>query len=671
MRLVAKPFGETRAAGGEYDCEGRITRSAIAFSRGQLLIARFLRTASLGPRSALAALVLALSLALPPASFLAGAEPLASAYVVGADVVASGATYTTIAGADRYATAAAVSRAAFPSGADTVVIANGQGWADAVSGGVLAGACDGPVLLVEGTGVPAVVRAEIARLAPSTIYILGGPKSLPDAVVEEVLEVAVDATATIRLAGEDRYGTSAKVASETIDAFPASWGGQALVASGYNYADALTGGPFAIATHRPVYLIDEAHAAQVIAAMQNAGVSKVAVLGGDAAVSPVTRAALATAFGAANIDRVAGATRYQTATILADLAVKYSGFSLASPGLATGEGFADALTAAPLLAMRRSPLLLAPRATVPDTYADWLYARRGLIHSFTAFGGDAALSAAIRQDIQLSLAAPRFDVSRAMTHVRAIAGFGARTAGGIREKQALDYVATQLASYGYAVGRQSVLIPGGVSGNVLAERRGTSSEVIVIGAHADSKAPSPGANDNASGVAAMLELARVLSQAPVTPTVRFIAFGAEEISGSSADDHHFGSRGYVAALSSAQKSSIAGMVSVDMVGYGDTFNVRSMGVGPKTLVYSLQGRAGYTGVYLPFLRDPGRYGWSDHEAFERQGIPVAWLEWREDPLYHTIGDTASHVDATRVDSTGRLLRGWVLSLSPAQVTALR
>jgi len=632
---------------------------------------RFPRSVSMALASTLAALVLVAELGMPAASSGAVDMPVLAGSVSAADVIASGVMYTTIAGADRYSTAVAVSRAAFPSGADTIVVANGERWPDAVGGGVLAGASDGPVLLVQKTGVPAAVRAEILRLAPSKVFVLGGAESLGDAVVTEVLDAAVDATSAVRLAGPDRYGTSALVASETVDAFPASWGGQAIVASGYTYADALTGGPFAIATHRPVYLIDDAHAAQVIAAMQEAGVTKVAVLGGDVAVSPATRAALATAFGAANIDRVAGATRYQTATILADLAVKYSGFSFASPGLASGEGFADALTAAPLLAMRRSPLLLAPRTTVPDAYADWLYGRRDRITSITAFGGDAALSTRIRQDIQLSLAAPRFDVSRAMTHIRAIAGFGARTAGGYREKQALDYAAAQLASYGYAVGRQSVLIPGGVSGNVLAERKGTSSEVIVIGAHADTKAPSPGANDNASGLAVMLELARVLAQAPVTPTVRFIAFGAEEIAGSSADDHHFGSRGYVAALSSAQKASIAGMVSVDMVGYGDTFNVRSMGIGSKSVVYSLQGRAGYTGVDLPYLRDPGRYGWSDHEAFERAGIPAAWLEWREDPLYHTTGDTASHVDASRVDSTGRLLRGWLLSLSPAQVTGLR
>lgn len=585
--------------------------------------------------------------------------------------VSAAATITTIAGADRYATAAAVAKTAFPGGCDTVVIANGTGWPDAVGGGVLAGASGGPILLVDSSGIPAATRVEIARLAPHKLFILGGVESVPETLAASLAAAAVEATSVIRLAGENRYVTAAKVASETIDAVPPSWGGQALVASGRVYADALAAGPFAIATSRPIYLIDEARAEIVIAAMRKAGVRKVAVLGGDAAVPLSVRGRLADAFGASNVDRIAGKDRYETATMLADLAVRYSGFSLRQPGLATGVGFADALSAAPLLAQRRAPLLLAPPTAASDRYADWLYSRRASIAGFAAFGGDAALAPRIRQDMLMALAAPRFDSSRAMTHVRAIAGFGQRRAGGSGERLALDYVATQLRSYGYAVGAQTVRIPNGTTRNIMAEKRGSSAEVIVIGAHADTKAPSPGANDNASGLATMLELARVLADAPTAPTVRFIAFGAEEIAGATSDDHHFGSRGYVGALSATQRASIAGMVSVDMVGFGDTFNVRSMGVGPKSVVYSLQGRASYSGVALPYLRDPGRYGWSDHEAFERAGIPSAWLEWREDPLYHTTADTASHVDQACVDSTGRLLRGWTVSMSASQLSALR
>lgn len=592
------------------------------------------------------------------------------AFAAASELVATHVSYSTLAGSDRYGTAVAISREAYPDTADVVVLADGVRWPDALGGGVLAGANEGPVLLLEPAGLGEATAAEIRRLRPVRVFVLGGSAVVSDEVFASVIDVAGPGASVTRLAGDDRYSTAATVASQAIDAFPV-WGGTALVASGHSYADALAAGPYAIASGRPIFLIDDAHAPQVASSMSAAGVTRLIVLGGDEAVSPAVRAVLAGEFGAANVDRLAGADRYQTAALLADVAVKYSGLSLGEPGLAAGAGFADALTAAPLLAQRNSPLILVPQAKATDALADWLYSRRSEIAGFIAFGGDSALPGQIRQDVLLSLAAPRFDVARAMAHVRALAGYGSRRAGGTAERRALDYFAEELSSYGYTVGTQQVVIPGGLSGNVLAQKRGTLPGVIVIGAHADSKAPSPGANDNASGVAVTLELARVLAQAPVAPTVRFIAFGAEEISGSTADDHHFGSRGYVRALGDEQRADISGMVSVDMVGYGDTFNVRSLGAGAKTVVYSLQGRAAYTGLELPYLRDPGRYGWSDHEGFERAGIPAAWLEWREDPVYHTVLDTASHVDAARVESTGRLVRGWLLSMSPAQLDSLR
>ncbi len=73
-----------------------------------------------------------------------------------------------------------------------------------------------------------------------------------------------------------------------------------------------------------------------------------------------------------------------------------------------------------------------------------------------------------------------------------------------------------------------------------------SESVIVIGAHIDTVAVSPGGNDNASGVAVVLELARDLRDADIVATVQFVVFGAEEMTDSNADHHHYGSRQFVA-----------------------------------------------------------------------------------------------------------------------------
>jgi Zn-dependent M28 family amino/carboxypeptidase len=259
-----------------------------------------------------------------------------------------------------------------------------------------------------------------------------------------------------------------------------------------------------------------------------------------------------------------------------------------------------------------------------------------------------------------------------MGHVRALAGMGPRGAGSAAERRAASYLAAKLRSYGYAVTVQTVKIPGGrTSRNVYAQRGGRSSRMIVLGSHMDSKPPSPGGNDNASGCAVTLELARVLADADVAPTVRFVFFGAEEISGATANDHHFGSRTHVKRMSAYDRGRTEAMVSIDMVGYGSVFNVRNLRRAPMTAVSSVQTWARTSGQPLIYLKDPSRTGWSDHEAFEFAGIPVAWLEWRNDPVYHTRKDTAAHVSADRVTRTGRLTRGWLLDLNTSDVAALR
>lgn len=95
-------------------------------------------------------------------------------------------TVTRLAGATRYATAAQVSRATYPDGADTVYIATGENFPDALAAGPATRIGDGPLLFVSSTSVPDVIRDEIARLAPTTIIVLGGPAVVSDAVAAQL-----------------------------------------------------------------------------------------------------------------------------------------------------------------------------------------------------------------------------------------------------------------------------------------------------------------------------------------------------------------------------------------------------------------------------------------------------------------------------------------------------
>jgi Zn-dependent M28 family amino/carboxypeptidase len=225
--------------------------------------------------------------------------------------------------------------------------------------------------------------------------------------------------------------------------------------------------------------------------------------------------------------------------------------------------------------------------------------------------------------------------------------------------------------FGAEIKLRAVPLPNGkTSHNVIVIVPGASARTIVLGAHMDSKAPSPGANDNGSGCGVLVELVRCLRVSPARPTVKIVFFGAEEMIDADPDHHHFGSRYYVRHMSPLARRRLVGMISVDMVGYGGSFVVRSMGEGPRTMVNLLQRRARARGVELRYLADPSPVGWSDHEAFERAGYPAAWLEWRNDPVYHTAADTSAHLVKSRLRTTGGLLLAFLYGLGDDELAVL-
>lgn len=152
-----------------------------------------------------------------------------------------------VAGVDRYATAAAVSALAFPDGAPVVYVAAGTDFADALAGGSAAAAAGGPVLLVRPDSVPPATAAELSRLAPASIVILGGTSA-----VEAAVESALSQYAPVRrIGGGDRYETASLVSQ---DAFP-NGAATVYVAIGTNFPDGLGGAAAAGAAGGPVLLI--------------------------------------------------------------------------------------------------------------------------------------------------------------------------------------------------------------------------------------------------------------------------------------------------------------------------------------------------------------------------------------------------------------------------------
>lgn len=266
---------------------------------------------------------------------------------------------------------------------------------------------------------------------------------------------------------------------------------------------------------------------------------------------------------------------------------------------------------------------------------------------------------------------PRFDADRALAAVRALERCGVRREGSAAERRGAEVLMRRARSFGAEVKLRALPLPNGkTSHNVIVVVPGSSARTIVLGAHMDSKAPSPGANDNGSGCGVLVELVRCLRVSPARPTVKIVFFGAEEMIDADPAHHHYGSRYFVRHMSPLARRRLVGMISVDMVGYGGSFVVRSMGEGPRTMVNLLQRRARARGVKLRYLADPSPVGWSDHEAFERAGYPAAWLEWRDDPVYHTAADTSAHLVKSKLRTTGGLLLAFLYGLGDDELAVL-
>ena len=209
-----------------------------------------------------------------------------------------------------------------------------------------------------------------------------------------------------------------------------------------------------------------------------------------------------------------------------------------------------------------------------------------------------------------------------------------------------------------------------------AKNKDANAPVIVIGGHMDSVVGAPGANDNASGVALTLELARVLKGYNTDKEIRFMAFGSEERG-------LLGARHYVNQLNSDEKSRIIGMFSADMVAtsYPLAKNLYSMTVdGSHNAVTEAATAAGTRLGNSDIL--PGTFGSSDHVPFHQAGIPSALFIWMGidswnplvyhiEKVYHTPQDTIEdNVSVERLQSALDIIGAALFDLARKEVPAL-
>lgn len=262
----------------------------------------------------------------------------------------------------------------------------------------------------------------------------------------------------------------------------------------------------------------------------------------------------------------------------------------------------------------------------------------------------------------------------ARQHLEGLAnGIGARPWGTRAEADGAAYITQALSECGYAVATQDFRVGARSSANVIARHQGEDpSREIIVGAHYDSVTSATGADDNASGVAALLDLAARIRQQTTPYTITFVAFGAEEA------DEMYGSLAYVEAMTEQEVDAVVAMINLDALAAGDIAYVHGDNTTTAgnalidwvkaTLEVDLASTPSVQGLDLDHHERPYLWDDSDYFSFHDEGIPFLYLEatnWnlgdqdgftqvgpvdgvtygREGEIYHTRFDSVSYIDS--------------------------
>jgi Peptidase family M28 len=274
-----------------------------------------------------------------------------------------------------------------------------------------------------------------------------------------------------------------------------------------------------------------------------------------------------------------------------------------------------------------------------------------------------------------------FNGISAMRDVEYQLSFGPRTPGSPAHAQTVTWIVEELRKAGWDVSIQETQMMAHPVRNIIA-RRGDGRPWIILGAHYDSRLaadqdpdptkrslPVPGANDGASGVAVLLELARVLpsymvgSAGKAPGQVWLVFFDAEDNGRLPGWDWILGSQAFVADLSASGELP-DGAVIIDMIGDAN-LNIYQEKNSDPALTEQIWKRAealGYVGSAQPFLPPPPRYSiLDDHMPFIQAGIPAADIIDFDYPYWHTQADTSDKVSARSLEIVGDVLLNWLVN----------
>jgi Iap family predicted aminopeptidase len=258
-----------------------------------------------------------------------------------------------------------------------------------------------------------------------------------------------------------------------------------------------------------------------------------------------------------------------------------------------------------------------------------------------------------------------FNAQRAYTDVLTQVEMGSRSPGSIGHVQIREWMRAELESAGWVVEVHHTERLGHPIYNIIAKRNDEPPQII-LGAHYDTRffadndpnienhtLPVPGANDGASGVAVLIELARTLPQ-DITPTW-LVFFDAEDNGRIDGWDWILGSRAFVEEIEVNPQA----VVIVDMIGDID-LNIHLEINSDKALRAEIWNTASELGYGSVFINTEKYSILDDHTPFLEKGIPAINIIDFDYPYWHTISDTPDKVSAESLLAVGDTLWHWVV-----------
>lgn len=296
-------------------------------------------------------LFLSITALLPASSALA--EELAESSTDDAGLAATDSKWKRLAGNNRYDTMSVIVSEGFTS-SEWAVLATGENFADALVASSVAGALDAPIILTKTNKLSDQASNQLESLGVKYVYIMGG-ESAVSKNVENTLKAK--GLTVGRIEGGSRQATSIAALTK-VDELGKLTERTVIIATGKNFADALSIGPMSYRFAMPILLTknDGTLTNDQIKACKRLGVNCALVLGGTNSVSDKVWDQLGLVEDRDGV-RVAGNNRYETSAKIAQYE-SLLGFGVTHVGIATGENYPDALAGVPLCGKSKSQLLL-------------------------------------------------------------------------------------------------------------------------------------------------------------------------------------------------------------------------------------------------------------------------------------------------------------------------